>query len=58
MPNRVDPLVSVVLPVFNGLETISRALKSVAAQSIDDYEIIVVDDGSLDTPVISACRAR
>jgi glycosyltransferase involved in cell wall biosynthesis len=42
------PLVSVVLPVFNGARTLSEALESVLSQSFRDFELIVVDDGSED----------
>jgi glycosyltransferase involved in cell wall biosynthesis len=42
------PRVSVIIPVFNGAPFVAKAVESVRAQSIDDLEIIVVDDGSVD----------
>lgn len=39
---------SVIIPVYNKADTIGAALDSVYAQTMDDYEIIVVDDGSKD----------
>jgi len=42
--------VSVVIPVFNGAATISRAIASVLAQRFDgEVEVIVVNDGSADS---------
>lgn len=40
--------VSVVIPLFNRGYLISRALDSLCAQDFDDWETIVVDDGSSD----------
>ncbi len=40
--------VSVVIPVYNSEKTVGEALDSVAAQTCADYEIIVVNDGSID----------
>src|SRR5215207_9882789 len=42
------PRVSVIVPVFNRVKLVGRALDSVAAQTFQDYEVIVVDDGSTD----------
>lgn len=42
------PLVSVVMPAFNAEATIVSAIKSVCAQTMTDWELIVIDDGSTD----------
>jgi len=42
------PVVSIVVPVFNGEQTVERALRSVLAQTWPDLEVIVIDDGSRD----------
>jgi glycosyltransferase involved in cell wall biosynthesis len=42
------PLVSVVLPVFNGGSDLPRAIDSILTQTFADLELIVVDDGSTD----------
>jgi glycosyltransferase involved in cell wall biosynthesis len=47
------PRVSVIIPVFNGAQTISATVESVLAQSFRECEVIVIDDGSTDsTPAI------
>ena len=43
-----SPKVSIIIPTYNRLELLKRALKSVEQQTFQDFEIIVVDDGSND----------
>ena len=40
--------VSVIVPLFNKAPYLTRALNSIWAQDFDDFEVIVVDDGSSD----------
>lgn len=42
------PVVTVVIPAFNAAETLAETLRSAAAQTLRDLEILVVDDGSRD----------
>ena len=42
------PEVSIVLPTFNRVDVIGRAVSSILMQTHQDWELIVVDDGSTD----------
>ncbi len=42
------PRVSVILPAYNGERFIGRSIKSVLSQSMESFELIVIDDGSVD----------
>lgn len=42
------PRVSIIIPVYNNAQHIGRCLRSIFKQSFQDYEIIVVNDGSTD----------
>jgi len=42
------PRVSIIIPAYNSLQYLPATLESVLEQSFDDYEVIVVNDGSSD----------
>ena len=52
------PLVTVIMPTRDRAPLLSRAMSSVLAQSMPDFELIVVDDGSTDATaaVLGECE--
>ena len=48
--------VSVVIPLFNSAGTLQRAINSVLRQSLQDYELLIVDDDSQDGSLALAQR--
>ena len=43
-----NPLISIIIPVFNREKLIVRTLESVQNQTYTNWECIIVDDGSTD----------
>lgn len=48
MIEKPAPLVSVVMPVYNGERFLAEAIESILGQTFADFEFVIVDDGSLD----------
>lgn len=44
-----EPKISIILPVYNQEEYLSKCLESIIKQTFADFEILLVDDGSLDS---------
>tara|TARA_Y100000590_G_scaffold425406_1_gene533359 strand:- start:644 stop:1474 length:831 start_codon:yes stop_codon:yes gene_type:complete len=45
---KIKPTVSVVMSIYNGENFLNKSLQSVFEQTYQDYEIVVIDDGSTD----------
>ncbi len=43
-----DPLITVAMSVYNAASTVELAIRSIQYQSLDDWELVVIDDGSVD----------
>jgi glycosyltransferase involved in cell wall biosynthesis len=51
MTDNANPAVSVVMPVYNAERYVATAMESVLVQSLSDFELLVVNDGSQDNSV-------
>ena len=46
------PIISVVMPVFNGDRYLCEAIDSILSQTFTNFELIIIDDGSTDAKLI------
>ena len=46
-----EPLVSIIMPARNAAETIAKSIKSIQDEELKEWEIIVINDGSMDDTV-------
>ena len=51
-----EPLVSVIVPIYNAAEYLERCINSVLGQEYKNFELILVNDGSQDASG-EICRA-
>lgn len=49
----MDYKFTVVVPIYNKGDVLERAIRSVLHQTFDDYELIWVNDGSIDNSELS-----
>jgi glycosyltransferase involved in cell wall biosynthesis len=42
------PLISIIIPVYNAEKTIKRAIRSIRKQSVPNFELLLINDGSTD----------
>ncbi|WGW06049.1 glycosyltransferase [Tropicibacter oceani] len=54
-PGTQPPLITVIVPVFDVQDHVGACIASLRAQTLQDFEVLVIDDGSRDA---SAARAR
>ena len=50
------PLVSVIMPAYNAERFIEAAVRSVMAQTVTDWELLILDDGSKDNTAAVAAK--
>ena len=51
--------ISVIIPVYNSEDTIGACIESIQQQSMDDFELLIIDDGSTDqSGLICDCYAE
>lgn len=53
-----SPLISIILPVYNGRKYLEQAIGSCLNQTYENLELIIVDDGSIDDSVLIAEKFR
>ena len=44
-----EPLVTILMPVYNTQKYVEQAVRSIIDQSFQDFELIIIDDGSTDS---------
>lgn len=44
----MDPLISIIVPVYNTDRCLSRCIKSILSQKFKNFELLLIDDGSTD----------
>ena len=47
-PHKSENPLSVIMPVFNGSEFLERSMNSLLNQTLDNFEIVLINDGSTD----------
>ena len=55
MKNNYEPKISVIIPVYNAEKYVKTAIQSILKQNFFDFEIICIDDGSIDNS-LNICK--
>lgn len=50
-----NPKLSIIVPMYNAENTVSECIESILNQEFREYELILVDDGSIDN-TLNICK--
>ena len=50
----INPLVTIAIPFYNAEKFLNLAIQSVCNQTYDNWELLLIDDGSTDSSLIIA----
>lgn len=53
-----SPVITIILPVYNGAKTLTRAIDSIIGQTFKDWKLIILEDGSTDDTLTIAQKFR
>lgn len=51
----MNPLISIIVPVYNTAQYLPRCIDSILSQSFSDFELLLVDDGSTEGARYKLC---
>ena len=52
-----SPLLSIVIPAYNAQNYLDDCLNSILMQDFEDYQVVIIDDGSIDNTQ-KICRRK
>jgi len=57
---KMQPLISVIVPVYNGQDYLGKCIESIEAQTYENLEVIIINDGSTDATgqVLTGLKAK
>ena len=58
--NKLSPTISIIMPVYNAELYLEEAIESILNQTFEDFEFIIIDDGSTDNSlkIIQQCSTK